>query len=172
MKKITSLLLALLLTFTLIFVVACNNTDNNDKGDNETPKTETSSTVNQGSTDNKPLDKIPAEGLWKDAIYRNDTELGNGEKNFILTVEIDGQSVNFTIKTNKSSVGEALLDLGILEGENGPYGLYVKKVNGIIADYDVDQTYWAFYINGEYAMTGVDGTQIVNGATYKLSREK
>lgn len=172
MKKITSLLLALLLTFTLIFVVACNNTDNNDNGDNETPKTETSSTVNQGSTDNKPLDKIPAEGLWKDAIYRNDTELGNGEKNFIFTVEIDGQSVSFTIKTNKSSVGEALLELDLIEGEDGAYGLYVKKVNGVTADYDVDQTYWAFYINGEYAMTGVDGTEIVNGATYKLSREK
>lgn len=172
MKKITSLLLALLLTFTLIFVVACNNTDNNDNGDNETPKTETSSTVNQGSTDNKPLDKIPAEGLWKDAIYRNDTELGNGEKNFILTVEIDGQSVSFTIKTNKSSVGEALLELNLIEGEDGAYGLYVKKVNGVTADYDTDRTYWAFYINGEYAMAGVDGTQIVNGATYKLSREK
>ena len=52
------------------------------------------------------------------------------------------------------------------------FSLYVKKVNGITADYDVDQTYWAFYINGEYGMTGVDATDIEAGATYTFKVEK
>ena len=52
------------------------------------------------------------------------------------------------------------------------YGLYIKSVNGIVADYDVDATYWAFYINGEYAMTGVEMTPIAEGDSYLLKVEK
>lgn len=38
-------------------------------------------------------------------------------------------------------------------------------------DYDADGAYWAFYINGEYASTGVDSTNIEAGATYTLKAE-
>ena len=51
------------------------------------------------------------------------------------------------------------------------YGLYVKEVNGITADYDVDGTYWAFYINDEYASTGVDSTNITEGDNYSFKVE-
>ena len=60
----------------------------------------------------------------------------------------------------------------LIDGEEGAYGLYVMMVNGITADYDVDQTYWAFYINGEMAMTGVDTSNIEAGATYSFKVEK
>ena len=60
----------------------------------------------------------------------------------------------------------------LLKGEEGAYGLYVKTVNGMTADYDKDQHYWAFYINGEYALTGVDGTDITEGTTYRLEYAK
>lgn len=43
-----------------------------------------------------------------------------------------------------------------------------EKKNGIVADYNVDQSYWAFLINGEYASTGVDGASITEGETYCL----
>ena len=69
-------------------------------------------------------------------------------------------------------MGDALLELGLIEGEEGAYGLYVKKVNGITADYDTDQTYWAFYINGEMAMTGVDATDIEAGSVYSFKVSK
>ena len=161
MKKITSLLLVALLSFTLIFTASCNN-------EAETP--ETSNTASSTAPDNE--DKIPAQGLWANATYRQDTTLGQGEKTFSFVVEIEGQSINFTVHTDKSTVGEALLELGLIEGEDGAYGLYVKKVNGVLADYDVDRTYWAFYINGEYASSGVDTTDIVSGTTYKMSRAK
>ena len=164
MKKITALLLALMLSLTLIFVVSCND---------ETEAPATSSTATNDSTGaDDTQDKIPAEGLWASATYRNDTTLGQGETTFTVVVEIDNQSVNFTINTNKSTVGEALLELNLIEGEEGAYGLYVKKVNGVLADYDVDATYWAFYINGDYAMSGVDTTEVVGGTTYKMTRAK
>ena len=76
------------------------------------------------------------------------------------------------MNTDKTVVGEALLDTGIIAGEDGDFGLYVKTVNGITADFDVDGTYWAFYINGEYAMTGVDQTDITPGTAYAMKVEK
>ena len=88
-----------------------------------------------------------------------------------IVVDKDGAETSFTISTDKKTVGDALLAEGLIEGEEGAYGLYVKKVNGIVADYNIDQTYWAFYINGEYAMTGVDQTDVEDGATYALKAE-
>ena len=99
--------------------------------------------------------------------------LGEGEVSFTLTVvDGDGNETKYTINTDKKTVGDALLEHKLIEGENGDYGLYIKKVNGITADYDVDKTYWAFYINGEYAMSGVDKTEVKSGSVYTLKVEK
>lgn len=99
--------------------------------------------------------------------------LGEGTTQFTFTVvDGEGKETAFEIHTDKTTVGEALLELGLIAGEEGAYGLYVKTVNGITADYDVDQTYWTFYVNGEYGMTGVDATDIAAGATYTFKVEK
>ena len=96
-----------------------------------------------------------------------------GEKSFLFTVaDTDGSETVFKISTDKILVGEALQELGLIAGEQGPYGLYVKTVNGIAYDYDTDGKYWAFYINGEYAPTGVDVTEIEENATYSFRAEK
>ena len=101
------------------------------------------------------------------------TVLGEGETKFLFTVvDKEGSETFFEIYTDEEIVGNALLELGIIEGEEGAYGLFVKSVNGIVADYDVDKTYWAFYINGEYAMSGVDTTTIEDGTTYMFKVEK
>ena len=111
-------------------------------------------------------------GLWKDATYHNDTSFGEGAKTAIVEVKADDRTVIFTINTDKNTVGEALLEHGLISGEDGPYGLYIKVVNGITADFEVDQSYWSFYINGEYAMTGVESTEIADGYTYRLEYTK
>ena len=67
----------------------------------------------------------------------------------VIVVDADGNETNFVVSTDKETVGDALLELNLIEGEEGDYGLYVKTVNGITADYDTDGTYWAFYVNGE-----------------------
>jgi len=97
---------------------------------------------------------------------------GEGEKEFTLTVsDKEGAEKTVTVKTDAKTVGEALAALYIIAGEDGEWGLYVKTVDGITADYDTDGTYWAFYIDGEYAMTGVDATEITEGATYQFKVE-
>ena len=112
--------------------------------------------------------KVAPEGLWENATYRADKEFGTGSKTVVVEVEAMEQKVTFTIHTDAETVGAALLEHDLIAGDAGQYGMYVKVVNGITADYDVDQSYWAFYINGEMAMTGVDLTPIHEGETYKL----
>ena len=111
---------------------------------------------------------VDKTGVWENATYRKDMEFGDGAKTAVVEVKAEEQIVTFTIKTDKDTVGAALLEHGLISGEEGQYGLYVKVVNGITADYDVDKSYWAFYIDGEYAMSGVDTTEITEGAKYQL----
>lgn len=115
---------------------------------------------------------VDKTGLWEHAAYLKDTEFGTGAKTVTVEVAVEEQLVTFTIHTDKDTVGAALLEHGLITGEAGPYGMYIKAVNGITADYDVDQSYWAFYINGEYGMTGVDMTEIDESAVYQLAYTK
>ena len=112
------------------------------------------------------------EALWDSAIYKTDTELGEGSKTVYVEVVVEDNSVTFTIHTDRTILGDALVDHNLVEGEQGAYGLYVKKVNGITADYDVDHSYWGFYKNGEYLLTGVDTTEFTDGDHYELIYSK
>ena len=114
-----------------------------------------------------------SEGPYSTIIYKDGDTIGKGATTFKLEiVPKDSSAVNLTVKTDENTVGAALLANEVIAGDDGDWGLYVKCVNGITADYDVDGTYWAFYINGEYAMTGVDATDVEDGATYSLKVEK
>lgn len=100
------------------------------------------------------------------------TVLGEGSTSFPFSVtDKDGNETQFEIHTDKETVGEALLELELIAGDDGPYGLYVKTVNNITVDYDTDGKYWAFYIDGEYATSGVDTTPITDGASYAFKVE-
>ena len=97
------------------------------------------------------------------------TEKGEGATSFYFTVrDVDGTVTKFIIHTDKTTVGAALLELGLIAGDESDWGLYVTSVNGITADWDTEKAYWAFYINGEYAQTGVDATDIVADALYEM----
>lgn len=113
-------------------------------------------------------DTVSREGLWEDATYLSDKEFGEGDITVMVEVKAGEDSITFTINTDKTILGDALIEHSLIDGEEGSYGLYVKKVNGITADYDVDQSYWAFYKDGEYMMTGVDTTTIADGEHYEI----
>ena len=90
----------------------------------------------------------------------------------VIVTDLDGNETSFAYTSSAASVGEALVAEGLIEGHETEYGLYIDTVNGITADWDKDQTYWAFYINGEYATTGIDGTEITANTTYGLTLTK
>ena len=106
-------------------------------------------------------------------VVTDGATLGEGATTFALVIkQLDGSSISATINTDAETVGEALEALGILKGEEGPYGIYIKEVNGVSAIYEEDGTYWGFYIDGEYAMTGADATPVTAGAEYTFAVEK
>ena len=112
------------------------------------------------------------DDLWATATYTEDTTLGEGSKTITVEVTANEKTVVFTVKTDADTVGAALLEHNLIAGDEGPYGIYIKTVNGMLADYDVDQTYWSFTIAGETAMTGADQTELVDGTVYGLVRTK
>ena len=118
----------------------------------------------------------PAAGGGDDGgttMVTDGATLGEGAKSFTLEITyLEGETITATVNTDAESVGEALMDLGVLEGEDGPYGIYIKSINGVTADYETDGTYWAFYINGEYAMTGAEVTPIEADTVYSFVVEK
>ena len=143
-KKISNLLLTMMLIVAMAFtVVGCG--DKNQTSDaQQTTATETESKV-----------------------------LGEGQtKIFFTVVDKDGNESSYEIHTDKETVGDALLEHELIAGDESEYGLYVKQVTGITADYNTDGTYWAFYVNGEYASTGVDSTPVNEGETYAFKVEK
>ena len=160
-RKIYSLILCMMLIVAMAFSTVGCNTKKQDN--NSQTEAVTQETVNN----NQP------EKVTKETAENTVEVLGEGKTKFLFTVvDKDGKETNFEIHTDKKTVGEALLDLKLIAGEDGEFGLYVKEVNGITADYDVDQTYWAFYVDGEYAMSGVDATTIEDGKTYAFKVEK
>lgn len=147
-KALAFILCIVLIAAIALFTTACNDNKTNDT---------TTTTENAVSTTEAP----------------KATVLGEGETKFTFTVtDIEGKETVFEINTDKKTVGEALLDLELIAGDQGDYGLYVKTVNGITLDYDKDGAYWAFYVDGEYATSGVDTTDIVAGTNYAFKAEK
>lgn len=86
----------------------------------------------------------------------------------VTVVHGDGSSKDFTVKTEKEMLGEALTDEKLVDGEDGPYGLFVKTVDGETAD-DANQEWWCLTKGGESVETGVDSTPVEDGAAYELT---
>lgn len=151
-KKLSSLILCIALIVAMaLYTTGCNTNAGND-----------------APSGTKTEANAPAESN----VQSDETQLGEGSTEFLFTVvDKDGNETKFEIHTDKETVGEALLELELIDGEDGEYGLYVKSVNGITADYDTDGVYWAFYINDEYASTGVDATPIKDGDSYSFKVE-
>lgn len=109
---------------------------------------------------------------WQSATYTTDTEIGEGDTTFYLDVIVGENKVTFTIDTDETILADALTGSGIVSGDDGPYGLYIKVVNGITADYDVDASYWSLTVGGEYSMVGASDITITDGAHYELTYSK
>ena len=89
-----------------------------------------------------------------------------------ITVEVikkSGESKEFEIVTTSTTLADALVDAGLVEGTEDMYGLYITTVDGEVADYSVDSSYWALSKDGEYLMTGASQTTIADGEHYEIT---
>ncbi|MCI9448993.1 MAG: DUF4430 domain-containing protein [Clostridiales bacterium] len=87
-------------------------------------------------------------------------------------IDDKGEKTTFDIATDADNLGDALVNEGLVKGENGQYGLFITTVNGLVADYDTDKAYWAITREGEYLMTGADSTPISDGDKFELTYTK
>ena len=160
-KKLAALLLALAMVFAF---AAC--------GESETTQSPAPTESVQPTEAAEPSAEPSAEAsVWDSAEYTEDTELGEGASTITVECTADDRTVTFTVHTDAEYLGAALQEIGLLEGEESQYGLFVTAVNGMGADYEADGYYWAIYIDGEYALTGVDSTPVTDVGSYSLVRE-
>lgn len=87
-------------------------------------------------------------------------------------VHLDGTQKSFEVKTYKTILGDALTEKGYIDGYKSQYGLTVETVDGETLDWETSGAYWALYIDGDYAPTGVSLTKIEDGQTYTFKAEK
>ena len=65
----------------------------------------------------------------------NDAETAARElKGKTVTVKVvaDGQELTFTLHTDKENLEDALVEHNLIDGDMDVYGMYIKKVNGIV----------------------------------------
>lgn len=117
-------------------------------------------------------EQIKTEGLWQNAVYTEDKTFGSGKTTIYVEVQAEAQQVLFAVNTDKEILSDVLLEFSLVEGDNSEYGLYIKKVNGIRADYDLDKAYWGLFKNGSMLMTGASDTKISNGDKYAFIYSK
>lgn len=92
-----------------------------------------------------------------------------GEKR--ITVEVvhgDGSSRDVALTTAEEYLGQALVSGGVVEDNQGPYGLYILTADGETAD-EGAQEWWKVTKSGEMVNTGADATPIADGERYELT---
>jgi len=95
-------------------------------------------------------------------------EAQQGAKGFtVVVVHADGTEKTFEYRTDAEKLGAVLEEKGLISSEGADPGMF-HTVDGEKADWNVNQSYWAFYENGEYATKGIYDTTIVDGTAYSL----
>lgn len=146
----------------------------------EAPATKAPSTTESTPTESTPGESATTETTpGESATTESATDeaapevRGTGAVSFCLTVtDLDGTQKEFVVKTDKKNVADALVEVGLVSGENSEYGLYIKVVNGITADYSVDGSYWSLLVNGEMSMVGASSVSVAEGLRVELKKTK
>ena len=92
----------------------------------------------------------------------------------ISVVDSAKQTVTYTTKTDAEFLRQAMEETEGLtfSGNESEYGLMVTVVNVETADFNVDGSYWAFYINDEYCNYGIDSQPVADGDSFKIEYTK
>ena len=143
-QKLTRILALLLGLLLLLSLAAC------------TPEEQPPVTPPAG--EDAPLDPI-----WDKATYKHDSILGNGGKAVLVDVEAKGHTISIMLQTNEETLGQALYELKLI---NDPS--FFDTLNGMKADWNADQAYWAFYQGDSYMSVGVNETVIEGGEHYRF----
>lgn len=90
-----------------------------------------------------------------------------------ITIEVVNKATESTVyelSTDAEFLRQAMEEADGLtfDGTESEYGLMVSTVNGEVADYSVDASYWSFYVNDEYCNYGIDSQPVTDGDAFKI----
>ena len=107
----------------------------------------------------------PAALLWSCKDGDGENTLGEGATSFKLEItDKNGKTETYTVKTDEATVGGALIKIGFLpEGST-----YVETLNGITADFAVDEGWWKFSVDGKSSDSGVFDVEVKKNAVYSF----
>lgn len=86
----------------------------------------------------------------------------------VVVIHADKSENVFRYETDAEYLGPVLMENGLVKGEQGAYGLYIKEVDGEVADFAVNGAYWALFEGEEYATQGIDTTVLEDGDRFSL----
>lgn len=91
-----------------------------------------------------------------------------------ITIEVlyeSGELESHPFQTQAEFLKEAAEEVLTLEGEETAYGFSVYGINGVTADFNTGNAYWALYVNGEYANYGVSELKVQDQDVYRFAWE-
>ena len=110
---------------------------------------------------------IVVVGVFAGVWFATRSQSVEGTKHFtVLVVHSDKAEKTFTYSTDAEKLGVFLEEQGLIESQGADDGMF-HTVDSEKADWNENQSYWAFYIGEDYAMTGIYDTTIEDAA-YRL----
>lgn len=97
-----------------------------------------------------------------------------GAKAIVIQVtDNNGVTTDYQHNTDAEYLSQVFdeIDGLTVEGDVTEYGLYIKTINGVTADYDTDGAYWSIYVNGEYGSYGADSQPVADKDSYQFVYE-
>lgn len=90
-----------------------------------------------------------------------------------ITIEViddKEKSTTYEVKTDAEYLKQAMEDADDLtfDGEEEEYGFTLYKVNGVVADFNVDGAYWSLMVNGEYGNYGISQQPVKDGDAFQI----
>lgn len=102
-------------------------------------------------------------------VFREKPVAGN--KAIVLEVlNQEGQTSEYKVQTDAEYLRQAMEEAKdfTFDGEEGEFGFTLYTINGETHNWNVDGSYWAVYVNGEYAQYGIDSQPVKDGDVYKF----
>jgi len=90
-----------------------------------------------------------------------------------VTLEVfnqESQTTEYKVQTDAEYLIQAMEEAEgfTFDGEEGDYGFTLYTINGETHNWNVDGSYWAIYVNGEYGQYGVDTQPVEDGDVFRF----
>ena len=95
-----------------------------------------------------------------------------GKQVTLVIIHKDGTEKKLEYATDLEFLSELLLEKELVTGyASEEFGFTIESVDGVTADWEKDNAYWALYEGEEYATASAAGIVLIDGGIYKLVYE-